>query len=133
MDVGNPSNWPRIMELYGNNFDKICDDIKGWAYSDDMTRKVIRQVYKKTEYILDPHSAIGYRGLHDTIISRNGEVNGVFLATAHPAKFLDVVGEIVPEEIPMPHNLRSVLKKKKNAISMPADYKEFRKFISDRK
>ena len=133
MDVGNPSNWPRILELYGNNYDKISADIKGWAYSDPMTKKVISEVYRNTEYILDPHSAIGYRGLYDTIVSRNGEVNGIFLATAHPGKFLDVVGDLIPVEIPMPHNLKTVLQKKKHAISMPADYAEFRKFLTSRK
>jgi threonine synthase len=133
MDVGNPSNWPRILELYGNNYDKISADIKGWAYSDPMTKKVILQVFNNTGYILDPHSAIGYRGLYDTIISKEVDVNGIFLATAHPAKFLDIVGEIIPEEIPMPHNLKAVLQKEKKAIPMPADYAEFSKFLSKRK
>ena len=129
MDVGNPSNFPRILELYANNFEKIKGDLKGWAYSDTMTQKIIREVHKISGYILDPHSAIGYKGLYDTIISKRGEVNGIFLATAHPGKFTDILGKLINEEIPMPHNLKNVLDKEKHSIPLPADYAEFRKFL----
>src|SRR5690606_18228132 len=90
MDVGNPSNFVRMLDLYDQDFNALTKDIKGYAFTDDQTRQAMRQVFEKINYTLDPHGAVGYLGLKQ--YQQDGEkVTGIFLETAHPGKFLDVV------------------------------------------
>ena len=86
MDVGNPSNFPRILELYGNKYENVVKDIYGSAYSDHITKKAIINVFNETHYLMCPHSAIGYLGLHDYMLGRENEFTGVFFSTPQPAK-----------------------------------------------
>jgi len=129
MDVGNPSNFPRILELYNNNIIHLKKDIVSNAYADFITKKSIRQVYEQKNYLLCPHSAIGYLGLCDTLLGEEEECNGVFLSTAHPAKFHDVINEFLDCDISFPSELKSVLTKKKNSVKMEGDYSIFKDFL----
>ncbi len=129
MDVSNPSNFPRILELYGQRHDAIKKEITGFAYSDSITRKTIKKIYDEYEYLLCPHSAIGYLGIHDALISRSEDTYGIFLSTAHPAKFYNVIDQIIDGEITFPHALKAVLTKDKKSFRLSSDYKAFREFL----
>ena len=129
MDVGNPSNFPRILELYGLQHDHMVKEISGYAYADTVTKKIIKKIYDNYNYLLCPHSAIAYLGLHDELIARGEEYNGIFLATAHPAKFYDIIGDIIREEVTFPHALKAILAKEKKSFPLSTDYKAFREFL----
>lgn len=129
MDVGNPSNFPRILELYNQNHSLVKKDIGSQAYSDFLTKKTIRKVFEKTQYLLCPHSAIGYLGISDALIGNEENCSGIFLATAHPAKFHNVINEFLDIDIPFPSGLKSALKKKKVSILMESDYSALKEFL----
>jgi threonine synthase len=129
MDVGNPSNFPRILELYGNKYENVIKDIHGSAYSDHITKKAILKIFEETHYLMCPHSAIGYLGLHDYLLGRENEITGVFVSTAHPAKFSNEINKFLDYEIAFPHGLKSVLNKKKVSVKMNSDYEDFKKFL----
>lgn len=126
MDVGDPSNFVRIREMFGDDHKRISQLIQGFVADDEQTTEAIRNLHKKTGYTLDPHGAIGYLGCHDHL--QEGET-GVFLETAHPAKFPDVVEEAIGEAIDLPPYLREIQNKEKQALQMPADYREFKKWL----
>jgi threonine synthase len=128
MDVGYPSNFSRIKDLYANSLDSLKEDVIGFTYSDEQTRKIIYQVYRDTGYILDPHGAIGYMGLSEFMNSHNGLV-GAFLGTAHPAKFLDVVHPLVSGRVEIPSRLQQVLERPKHAVELSSDYPEFKQYL----
>lgn len=129
MDVGNPSNFARLMALYNNNLENIKSEISGRKYSDSETKKAIRNVYDRTGYIMDPHAAVGYLGLND-YFSETGEVaQGVFLATAHPAKFLETVEEVIGKKIDLPERIKELLQKEKQSIQIQPDLSELRNFL----
>lgn len=123
MDVGNPSNFMRILSLYNNSLEKIQKDIEGFSLSDDETKNTMKKVYSEKKYMLDPHSAIAYSALE------RKNKSGVFLATAHPAKFKDVVEETLQTKISLPDQLKQVAKKEKSAVFMPADFKSFKDYL----
>ncbi len=101
MDVGAPGNLPRIMALYGDDLERLRRDVAGHAASDDDTRQCIARVWRETGYVLDPHSAVAYLGLEAELAVRPDAV-GMVLATAHPAKFADVVQPLIGDTVPMP-------------------------------
>ncbi|MBS3806722.1 MAG: threonine synthase [Bacteroidales bacterium] len=127
MDVGDPSNFVRIREMFGDDHKRISQLIQGFVVNDEQTAEAIRDLHNKTGYILDPHGAIGYMGCRHHL--QEGET-GVFLETAHPAKFPDVVEEAIGESIDIPIYLKEIQNKEKQALQMPADYKEFRQWLS---
>jgi threonine synthase len=129
MDVGNPSNFPRILELYGNKYENVIKDIHGSAYSDHITKKAILNIFKESHYLMCPHSAIGYLGLHDYLLGRENEFTGVFVSTAHPAKFSNEINKFLDYEIAFPHGLKSVMNKKKVSVKMNSDYEDFKRFL----
>jgi len=108
MDVGSPSNLSRILHLYQNDLSAVRKDVVGRSISDEETRACIRNVHDETGHILDPHSAVGYMALEEELKGRREEV-GVVLATAHPAKFAEVVEPVLRQEIPMPAELAACL------------------------
>jgi threonine synthase len=114
MDVGHPSNFERMMWLYGGDVDAMRRDIAGCHFSDDDVRATIRRVYDERGYLLDPHSAIAYKGLKGQV-GRVGQV-GIFLATAHPAKFAEIVEPIVGREIDKPAPLAQALARPRHII-----------------
>lgn len=127
MDVGNPSNFPRLLALYGGDEDLLKANVDGFFYDDEQTIEAIQKV-KKEGYILDPHGAVGYLGLLD-FMSKNPGYLGVFLETAHPGKFRDVVEKALGEEIILPERLSQFLKGEKKVIPMGKEVGEFKEFL----
>ena len=127
MDVGNPSNFIRIQNLYNNDFHKLKKTMSGFYFSDSMTRDKIYNVFKKYNYILDPHGAIGYLGLKKFLKS-NKNYFGVFLETAHPIKFLEIVEKKIKEKIPVPKEIKNILNKNGNKTPI-SNYNELKSFL----
>lgn len=126
MDVGDPSNFARILDLYGNSHDAICKDISGYTYSDEQISETVAQTYKTEGYLLDPHGATAYRALLEDL--KIGEA-GIFVETAHPAKFKDTVESIIGEEIDVPEKLQKFINGKKQTVKMPSGFHSFKKFL----
>jgi threonine synthase len=130
MDVGNPSNLERIIDLYGEDAAKLKNDISSSSWSDESTLNGIREVYEKFNYIIDPHGAVGYQALKlFTSLYKTGNVNGIVVETAHPAKFKDVVESVTQREIIIPDRLASCLTKEKKSIQMKKEFSEFKSFL----
>jgi threonine synthase len=127
MDVGDPSNFARILDLYHNSHKEITNDIIGTTYSDDEIRETLLSVYRTTGYLLDPHGSVGYRALDESL---NSGETGIFLETAHPAKFTETVEHVVGAgNVPMPETLLAFLKGGKLSIEFPAEYGPFRLYL----
>ena len=129
MDVGDPSNFARIYNLYGENHAAICSDISGATYTDEQIAQTMRQCLKETGYQLDPHGACGYRALQEGL--REGEV-GFFLETAHPAKFKQVVDEICGTDVEIPARLQAFMKGRKQSVSMSKEFADFKAYLMSR-
>jgi threonine synthase len=127
MDVGNPSNFPRLLALYDFDENRLKDHVSGAFYSDSETVKAIQKV-NKIGYTLDPHGAVGYLGLVD-FVKDHGDYQGVFLETAHPGKFRDVVEKALGEKVVLPERLAAFLEGEKKVISMENDFEEFKRFL----
>ena len=126
MDVGDPSNFARIYDLFGGCHEKITSLISGATYTDDMIKDTMQTCHKETGYVLDPHGACGYRALKEGL--KNGET-GVFLETAHPAKFKEKVDDILHIDIKIPSRLAEFMKGKKQSIGMNNSFAEFKEFL----
>ncbi|MBR6988524.1 MAG: threonine synthase [Bacteroidaceae bacterium] len=126
MDVGDPSNFARIYDLYGKDHAAICADISGATFSDEQIADTIREVQAETGYICDPHGACGYRALKEGL--KEGEV-GLFLETAHPAKFKSTVDKILGADIEIPAKLQAFMKGTKQSIPLSKDFTEFKNFL----
>jgi threonine synthase len=131
MDVGNPSNFARLMDMYGNSLEKMREEIVGYRFTDEETRQLMREVHAQYKYILDPHGAIGYGALRDYLKDKPN-LTGIFLETAHPAKFMDVVEETIGLKIEIPSNLEQLLHRPKKSIKMGLEYNDLKNFISSR-
>ncbi len=129
MDVGDPSNFARIMELYGNSRDAVAADISGATYSDEQIALTVKELLAKTGYLSDPHGACGYRALREQL--HPGET-GVFLETAHPAKFRDTVSGIIGRDVEIPKKLKIFMDRKKEAIEIGKEYPELKKLLQNR-
>jgi threonine synthase len=134
MDVGDPSNFARIINLYSQNnkltaeatHHRITNLISGATYSDDQIRETMRQCYKETGYTLDPHGATGYQALVDGL--QPGEI-GVFCETAHPAKFKEKVDGILDIDVEIPKRLAAFMKGEKQSVPMNKDFMEFKQYL----
>ena len=126
MDVGAPSNFARVLDLYGNSHAAICADISGATYTDEQIADTMRRVWQEHHYLLDPHGACGYRALSEGL--RPGET-GVFLETAHPAKFKDTVERIIGEPVAIPVKLQAFMQGQKQSVPMARDYDSFRGYL----
>ena len=126
MDVGDPSNFARILDLYKSSHTEICNHISGATYSDDEIAATMKKCYEQTGYVLDPHGACGYQALKDNL--KDGET-GVFLETAHPAKFKEKVDAILSTDIEIPTRLADFMKGKKQSLEMAADFSAFKQFL----
>ena len=126
MDVGDPSNFARIWDLYGHSPEAIRADISGATYSDAQIENTIRDCYARTGYLLDPHGACGYRALKEGL--QPGET-GFFCETAHPAKFKDTVERIIGAPVAVPERLAAFMKGEKKSVALPADFAAFREFL----
>ena len=134
MDVGDPSNFARIINLYSQN-NKLTDEathhritnlINGATYSDDQIRETMQQCYAATDYILDPHGACGYQALADSL--QEGET-GVFCETAHPAKFKEKVDDILGIDVEIPERLAAFMKGEKQSVPMTKDFDDFKRYL----
>ena len=126
MDVGDPSNFARIYDLYGKSHERISSLIGGATYSDEQIRQTMRQCYEDTGYILDPHGACGYQALVDGL--KPGEV-GVFCETAHPAKFKEKVDDILGIDVDIPARLRAFMQGQKQSVPMTKDFADFKQYL----
>ena len=126
MDVGDPSNFARIYDLYGKSHQRITSLISGATYSDEQIRETMRACYEDTKYILDPHGACGYQALADGL--KDGEV-GVFCETAHPAKFKEKVDEILGIDVEIPERLANFMKGQKQSVPTSKDFADFKQYL----
>lgn len=125
MDVGDPSNFARILDLYGNITDRVRSDITGYSYTDEQIKSCIGKVYDETGYMLDPHGACGYMALAEGL--NDGET-GVFLETAHPAKFRETVEEATGRPVELPESLKAFAGREKRSVPLGKDYPGFREW-----
>ncbi len=128
MDVGNPSNFFRMLDLYNNDQSELNKDITGYSFSDEQTRNAMRKIYAEKKYVLDPHGAVGYMGLKKYSEADNN-IQGVFLETAHPAKFQDVVSSTLGESIALPKTLEKFMKGKKSTVPMSKRFEDFKDYL----
>lgn len=128
MDVGNPSNFIRIQELYHNDLNEFKKDFTSFSYNDEVTTQALKDIYKTSGYIAEPHGAVGYLGLKKEMQNHPNAI-GIFLETAHPIKFLDVVEPILNIKLPIPTQIESVLKKEKVSVKIKS-YEELKAFLS---
>ena len=126
MDVGDPSNFARVLALYENSHEAICAEVSGATYNDEQIRETVKKAYQETGYLLDPHGACGYRALEEGL--QDGEV-GVFLETAHPAKFLETVESIIGDKVEIPAKLQAFMKGTKQSIEMSKDFASFKEYL----
>ncbi|APG64439.1 threonine synthase [Tenacibaculum todarodis] len=127
MDVGNPSNFIRIQELFGNNTEKLKQAFASYSFTDEATKKAMKEIYKTSGYVTDPHGAVGYLGLKKYNLADTDF--GVFLETAHPVKFLDIVEETLPVTVEIPEQIKSVIDKVKVATKV-SNYTELKAFLN---
>lgn len=131
MDVGDPSNFIRIRHLHNNDFEELAKNLSSYAFSDTETRATMLQIYQNSNYIADPHGAVGYLGLKKYQEMHPG-VYGIFLETAHPVKFLDVVEETIGKSVEIPPQIQKVMDKEKKSIRIKT-YGELKEFLILRK
>lgn len=131
MDVGNPSNFARMLDLYENQPERMRKDVYGESFTDEQTRAVMCQVCEEEGYLLDPHGAVAYLGLQSYLHKsvQKEKINGVFLETAHPAKFAEDVEKITGLKVQIPPRLQEVLTKAKCSIEMSTKYEELRSLL----
>lgn len=130
MDVGTPSNFERILDLFNNDHGRLSTHMKGYRYSNDEIRKIIKDVYKKTGYILDPHGATGYEASREFLKDHPG-YTAIFFETAHPAKFGETVNEEIGKEVEIPERLQAFSEREKVSIPMSKDYFDFQQYLQN--
>jgi len=129
MDVGDPSNFIRIRHLFNDDFSKLSKTLSSYAFSDEETKNAMIELYNEYTYIADPHGAVGYLGLKK-YQEEHPDSYGIFLETAHPVKFLDVVGDTIKENIEIPKKILKLMDKKKKSIVI-STYDELKAFLRD--
>ena len=131
MDVGNPSNFSRMLELFNGNYKDLTEAIKGYSFTDEQTAEAMRNVYTNSKYIMDPHGAVGYLGLRKYLKDSGEHATGIFLETAHPSKFKEVVEEKLGRSIDIHPILKEFMKRRKETIKATADFSAFKAFLLD--
>ncbi|OUS01877.1 threonine synthase [Flavobacteriales bacterium 33_180_T64] len=127
MDVGNPSNFIRIQEIYKNDFKRLKDNLSSYSYTDNETKAAMLEIYKQYNYIADPHGAVGYLGCKD-YLKTHVNTHCVFLETAHPTKFLNVVEAIIDTKLELPQQIKTVINKEKVATQV-STYDDLKTFL----
>ena len=130
MDVGDPSNFIRIQEIYKNKFKTLKDNLSSFSFSDDKTKAAILEIYNNYNYVADPHGAVGYLGCK-AYLEKNPNTHCVFLETAHPAKFLDIVEDVIKKRQTLPKQIQSVLGKGKVATTI-SNYDDLKEYLLNR-
>lgn len=127
MDVGAPSNFARILELYNHSHIDISNELKGYRYSDEEIRETMKEVYTQYNYMVDPHGAVGYRALKADLKENE---TGVFLETAHPAKFTETVESVLGKgTVVLPEKLQAFMKGEKQSIPLSTDFEHFKQYL----
>ena len=129
MDVGNPSNFARMQNLYENDVEKMRRDIWGVSSTDEETKQAIKEVYEKYKYVLDPHGAVAWLGLKKYQSKHKENNKMIFLETAHPAKFLSTVEEVIEKKIAVPERLQAYMEKEKHSVLISTDFKKLKEFL----
>jgi len=127
MDVGDPSNFIRIRHIYKDNFKKLTQNLSSYSFTDEETRDAMLKIYKDSSYVADPHGAVGYLGLKK-YQEKNPDTYGIFLETAHPVKFLDVVVDTLDTTLEIPSQIQKVMGKEKTAIEI-STYDELKGYL----
>jgi threonine synthase len=117
-----------MYELFGNDFDSLSRDVISYYFNDEETRSVMREVYRTGKYVMDPHGAIGYLGLKKYLTSAKN-ATGIFLETAHPAKFREVVEETINTEIKLPPRLKEFMSGTKKSIKISTQFPDFKSLL----
>ncbi len=128
MDVGNPSNFVRILEIFNHQFPELKNKLSSYTINDDDTLATIKEVYEKYNYLLDPHGAVGYLSLKK-YLETDPSAKGIFLETAHPVKFPDAVEKITGKNIELPASLEHIMIQQKKSIKMKAEYDELKNYL----
>jgi threonine synthase len=131
MDVGNPGNFDRFRRVFDDDHETIVRSVSGFWFDDDRIREQIREEYCRTGYVLDPHGAIASLGLDAYLDSHPGST-GIFVATAHPAKFNDIVEPLIGRKLEMPDSLKGFLGGRKQSVKMKAGYSNLAGYLNDR-
>jgi threonine synthase len=131
MDVGNPSNFVRILELFHHKLGDLRNVLTGYSITDDETRGTIKDVFMQSDYLTDPHGAVGYLALLQYLLRHAGD-EGIFLETAHPVKFYDVVEPVIGEAVPVPDVIKEQLKLTKQSSVIPPDYEILKNTLLNR-
>jgi len=131
MDVGNPSNFVRVMELFHQQIKELKKCFSSMSVSDEETKTTIKKVYNDTGYLLDPHGAVAYKALNDYLQKHKNE-KGILLETAHPVKFPDVIENLLQIKIPVPENAKSMFAKEKQSILIAADFDKIKEWMMNR-
>jgi len=126
MDVGDPSNFARVLDLFNGSHSSIAKEISGVSYNDEEIAETLKACYAENGYLLDPHGACGYRALKE---NRQTNETGVFLETAHPAKFLETVENIIGEKVEVPLKLQEFMKGEKKSLSVSNDFTSFKNYL----
>jgi threonine synthase len=129
MDVGAPSNFERMQWIYGGDLAALRRDVTGFAYEDSWVVAEIGRVYREHGYLLDPHGAIGWLALNDMLRASDADAAGVFLATAHPAKFREVVEPAIGREVPLPPVLAAAITRPRHSRPLSSDYADLRALL----
>ena len=129
MDVGNPSNFARMLALYEHSVENIREDVWGIGNTDEETLTAIKEVFERHNYLIDPHTAVGYLGLKKYLKENPQSANGIILSTAHPAKFIDCLEQAVDTEIEMPQRLKEYLDKEKNSVLLENNFEKLKEFL----
>lgn len=128
MDVGDPSNFIRILELFNHDFSKLKKDLSSFSITDEETMAAIKEAYEQYNYLPDPHGAVGYLSLQRYLENHPGQ-KGIFLETAHPAKFPEAVEKVIGKKIEVPAAVRNILKKEKQTTLMKTNYPELKEWL----
>ena len=128
MDVGNPSNFVRILEIFNHQFPQLKNNLSSYSITDDETLATIKDVYQRYRYVCDPHGAVGYLSLKRYLETVPG-AKGVFLETAHPVKFPEAVEESIGEKINIPDSLKEMMSRGKQSLLMKAKYRELKEYL----
>ena len=127
MDVGDPSNFIRILKIFGDDFENLKQTLSGYRFTDNQTRKALKEIHQISGYVADPHGAVGYLGLKEYLKDHPGKY-GIFLETAHPVKFLDTVEETLDIKVEIPNRLKETLTKTKESIEIK-NYEGLKSFL----
>jgi threonine synthase len=130
MDVGNPSNWVRIAELFKNDTEALKSLVTGYSYNDQQTLEAIKKVHHDYQYVVCPHTAIAWKALTDwQLANPDSKAAGIFLSTAHPCKFPDVLPPEIAQTIQVPAHVQALQNKPKQATELPDDFRAFKEWM----